>query len=302
MPISQREGARGGGRRAWRRPLDLTPVEAAWGILTVLATNVMMAMRTITIERGYDPREFTLVPFGGMGPTIAGRIIAELGIGRILIPRDPGTFSAFGMLVTDVHQTRSFTRITRLDAAKPAELETVFAEMEEAALADLLQEQFAREQLADAAQRRHALSRAVLRSQRSGRCAERRRRSRGARQALPRGAPAPLRPHGAIRGRRDRQLPGHRGRHDSEAAIQNDSRSPTAFATADTAGNAHRLLQFSRRDPKCRCFAAPRLRAGAVIDGPAVIEEKTSTTVLYPGQRAEIDGYLNIAVASAADA
>src|SRR6202050_1894108 len=129
------------------KPLGLTPVEAARGILTVLATNVTMAMRTITIERGYDPREFTLVPFGGMGPTIAGRIIADLGIGRILIPRDPGTFSAFGMLVTDVHQTRSFTRITRLDAAKPAELERIFADMEEAAVADLMQEQFAREQL-----------------------------------------------------------------------------------------------------------------------------------------------------------
>src|SRR5262249_51491198 len=72
-------------------PLGMSPVEAAWGILTVLATNVMVAMRTITIERGYDPREFTLVAFGGMGPTIAGRIAAELGIGRILVPRDPGT-------------------------------------------------------------------------------------------------------------------------------------------------------------------------------------------------------------------
>ena len=47
-------------------------IEAAWGILRVLATNVMVAMRTITVERGYDPREFTLVPFGGMGSTIAG--------------------------------------------------------------------------------------------------------------------------------------------------------------------------------------------------------------------------------------
>ena len=96
-------------------PLGISPIEAAWGILRVLATNVMVAMRTITVERGYDPREFTLVPFGGMGPTIAGRIAAELGIGRILIPRDPGAFSAHGMLVTDVHQQRSLTRITPVD-------------------------------------------------------------------------------------------------------------------------------------------------------------------------------------------
>jgi N-methylhydantoinase A len=90
----------------------------------------MVAMRTITVERGYDPREFTLVPFGGMGPTIAGMVAAELGIGRILIPRDPGTFSAHGMLVTDAYQERSLTRITSVDVATPSELDAVFAEME----------------------------------------------------------------------------------------------------------------------------------------------------------------------------
>src|SRR5262249_17373395 len=85
-------------------PLGLSATEPAWGILRLLVTNVMVAMRPITVERGYDPRDFTLVPFGGMGPTIAGMVAAELGIGRILIPADPGTFSAHGMLVTDVRQ------------------------------------------------------------------------------------------------------------------------------------------------------------------------------------------------------
>ena len=135
------------------QPLGITPIEAAWGILRVLATNVMVAMRTITVERGYDPREFTLVPFGGMGPTIAGLIAAELGIGRILIPRDPGTFSAYGMLVTDVHQERGLTRITPVDGTTAGELDAIFAEMEKAALADLMREQFPRERLQT---RRHA--------------------------------------------------------------------------------------------------------------------------------------------------
>src|SRR5258707_7081710 len=119
-------------------PLDMTAIEAAWGILRVLVTNVTVAMRTITVERGYDPREFTLVPFGGMGPTIAGMVAAELGIGRILVPRDPGAFSAHGMLVTDVHQERSLTRITPVDGTTPAELDAIFAEMEAAAMEDLL--------------------------------------------------------------------------------------------------------------------------------------------------------------------
>ena len=107
----------------------------------------MVAMRTITVERGYDPREFTLVPFGGMGPTIAGLIAAELGISRILIPRDPGTFSAHGMLVTDVHQQRSLTRITPVDGTTAADLDAIFAAMEADALQDLMQEQIPREHL-----------------------------------------------------------------------------------------------------------------------------------------------------------
>ena len=106
-------------RTTSRRRCGMDVREAAWGVLTVLATNCMSAMRTITVERGYDPREFTLVAFGGMGPTIAWRIAAELGIGRILVPRDPGAFSAWGMLVTDVHQEHSLTRITPLDQATP---------------------------------------------------------------------------------------------------------------------------------------------------------------------------------------
>src|SRR5262249_57916262 len=80
-------------------------------------------------------------------------IAAELGIGRILIPRDPGTFSAHGMLVTDVHQERSVTRITPVDGTTPAEVDAIFIEMETAALEDLMREQFPRERLLT---RRHA--------------------------------------------------------------------------------------------------------------------------------------------------
>jgi N-methylhydantoinase A len=104
-------------------------------------------MRTITVERAYDPREFTPVAFGGMGPTIAGRIAAELGIGRILVPRDPGAFSAWGMLVTDVHQERSLTRITPLDQAAPAAVEALFAELAAQGIEDLLREKLPRERI-----------------------------------------------------------------------------------------------------------------------------------------------------------
>jgi N-methylhydantoinase A len=275
-------------------PLSLTAVEAAWGILTVLATNVTMAMRTITIERGYDPREFTLVPFGGMGPTIAGRIIGDLGIGRILIPRDPGTFSAFGMLVTDVHQTRSFTRITRLDAAKPAKLERIFARMEESALADLMQEQFAREQLT------------TLRS------AGMRYRGQSYEVSVP---VVGLNDDTDLAALGQRFHEAHRRRYghmaQSEAveivnfqvtavgAIPKPQFSAVEAPAMRQSPIPHetRMAYFNSTDAiQVPVFRRSALAAGAVIDGPAVIEEKTSTTVLCPGQQAAIDGHLNIAI------
>jgi N-methylhydantoinase A len=275
-------------------PLDLSTIEAAWGVLTVLATNVMTAMRTITVERGYDPREFTLVPFGGMGPTIAGRIISELGIGRILIPRDPGTFSAYGMLVTDVRQTRSLTRITRLDDAAPADLDAIFAAMEEAALADLMQEQFARDRL-------QTLRNVGMRY-----------RGQSYEVSVP---VAALRDGADIAALIERFHEAHRRRYGHMAqaeAVEIVNFQVTAVGTIPKPQTKRfempkemqpaephemRLAYFDGGDPiEVPVFRRNALAPGATVEGPAVIEEKTSTIVLYPGQRARVDVYLNIEV------
>jgi N-methylhydantoinase A len=276
------------------KPLGLTLIEAAWGILTVLATNVTMAMRTITIERGYDPREFTLIAFGGMGPTIAGRIVGDLGIGRILVPPDPGTFSAFGMLVSDVQQSRSVTHMTRLDAADAAELERIFAEMEESAVAELLKENFAREQVA------------ILRS------AGMRYRGQSYEVSVPVGT---LRGDGDIAALAKRFHEAHRRRYGHMAeseAVEIVNFQVTAIGRIPkpqlheiaapeqgkpTASHATRVAYFGPRDAvEIPVFRRATLRPGTVIEGPAIIEEKTSTIVLYPSQRATTDGYLNIAI------
>ena len=273
-------------------PLGMSTTEAAWGILRVLATNVMVAMRTITVERGYDPREFTLVPFGGMGPTIAGMIAAELGIGRILIPRDPGTFSAHGMLVTDVHQERSLTRITPVDGTTPAEVDAIFTEMETAALEDLMREQFPRERLLT---RRHAGM-----------------RYRG--QSYEVAVPVPR-----LRGPQDmadlitRFHDAHQRRYDHMAqaeAVEIVNFQVTAvgliakpalktFVRTDAPAKPHgaRHTYFSAADAReVPVFRRSTLQPGMRIEGPAIIEEKTSTTVLYPGQRADVDEYLNVEI------
>jgi N-methylhydantoinase A len=275
-------------------PLGMTAIEAAWGILRVLVTNVMVAMRTITVERGYDPREFTLVPFGGMGPTIAGMVAAELGIGRILIPRDPGTFSAHGMLVTDVQQERSFTRITPVDGTTAAELDGIFAELENAALDDLMRENFPRERLLS---RRHAGM-----------------RYRG--QSYDVAVPVPrLRAPQDLTDLVKRFHAAHQRRYGHMAeieAVEIVNFQVTAVGiipkpTLKTFTVPAEMRQQTSSATRQAYFGAteasdvPVLRRAALgpgtpIEGPAVVEEKTSTLVLYPGQRAEVDAYLNIEV------
>lgn len=277
-------------------PLRLSATEAAWGILRVLATNVMVAMRTITVERGYDPREFTLVPFGGMGPTIAGLIAAELGIGRILIPRDPGAFSAHGMLVTDVRQERSVTRITPLDGATLAELDAIFAGMEAGAVEDLLREQFPRERV-------HLHRRAGMRY-----------RGQSYEVAVPvSDLRAPEDMAELIRRFHDahRRRYGHMAQAEAVEIVNfqvtavglipkpatKTFKAPAAGSMAQAAAPVLRRAYFNGRDP-CDVPVLRRdaLPPGARIDGPAIIEEKTSTIVLYPGQHAMIDSYLNIEI------
>jgi N-methylhydantoinase A len=273
-------------------PLEMSATEAAWGILRVLATNVMVAMRTITVERGYDPREFTLVPFGGMGPTIAGIIAAELGIGRILIPRNPGAFSAHGMLVTDVHQQRSLTRVTPVDGTAPAELDAIFATMETAALEDLMREQFPRERLVT---RRHAGM-----------------RYRGQSYEVP----VPVPRLGVPQDMADlveRFHEAHQRRYGHMAqaeAVEIVNFQVTAvaliakpawkrFERTDAPAKPHEARQayFSAGDAReVPVFRRSTLHPGMLIEGPAIVEEQTSTTVLYPGQRAEVDEYLNVEI------
>jgi N-methylhydantoinase A len=274
------------------RPLGMSATEAAWGILRVLATNVTVAMRTITVERGYHPREFTLVPFGGMGPTLAGLVAAELGIGRILIPRDPGAFSAHGMLVTDVQQERSLTRIIPLASTDAAELEAMFAALEEAALADLMAERFARERLTT---RRQAGMRYRGQSYEVAVAVERLRGPEDLADLAQRFHAAHQRRYGHMAQAEAVEIVNFqvtgvglipRPAPETFKGGGGEPPAPT-MRRAFFGGDDIRDIPVWRRDT---------LDPGTRIDGPAVIEERTSTTVLYPGQRAEIDRYRNIEV------
>jgi len=125
-------------------PMGLPPEQAAHGMLRIAAATMMRAIRAVTVERGRDAREFTLMAFGGNGPLFACGLAAELGITRVLVPPMPGLFSAFGLLLaaTEHHTTRSLR--TRLDTADASRLRSVLHEMRRASAERLTADGFSK--------------------------------------------------------------------------------------------------------------------------------------------------------------
>ena len=111
-------------------PLGIDVVAAAHGIVEIANAAMVNALRLVSVQRGYDPREFALIAFGGAGPVHANRLIAETQIRTALIPTSPGTASAMGLLVSDLRHEYSVTMIQRLDRAEPGVLEEAFRTLE----------------------------------------------------------------------------------------------------------------------------------------------------------------------------
>ncbi|MEM4402004.1 MAG: hydantoinase/oxoprolinase family protein, partial [Candidatus Caldarchaeum sp.] len=103
--------------------LGLSVEETAFGVVRLGNDNAAQVIRRISIERGYDPRDFTLVAFGGSGPMFASFIAEELEIGSTVIPSiPPGVFSAWGLLMTDLRHDFIKTTVTRIDSPRALEI------------------------------------------------------------------------------------------------------------------------------------------------------------------------------------
>jgi N-methylhydantoinase A len=113
--------------------LRLEPLEVARGILAVVVANMIRAIQVISVQRGYDPRDFALVAFGGAGPLHASWIARELGIRHILIPERPGLACAFGLLVTDMRSDYTRTKLLPMDGLDAAEINAIFHDLEASA-------------------------------------------------------------------------------------------------------------------------------------------------------------------------
>ena len=129
------------------RPLGVELAHAAYGAHQVAASNMIRAIRSVSSERGRDPRRYAMFAFGGNGPLFAGTMAAALHMRRILVPPAPGLFSAFGLLYADVehHYSRTFRRV--LTEADPAEIDRAWRALEEEGRGQLAQEGFPAERM-----------------------------------------------------------------------------------------------------------------------------------------------------------
>jgi len=120
--------------------LNLTPTELAEGVLAVANANMEKAIRVISVERGFDPREFTLLSFGGAGGMHAAFLARLLNIPKLFIPRNPGILSAIGMLMADIIKDYSLTVMLNQHNADREKLSNLFQDLDQKGRADLLQE------------------------------------------------------------------------------------------------------------------------------------------------------------------
>jgi N-methylhydantoinase A len=136
------ELARAAIERHVAEPLDLSVERAAAGVVRIVDALMAGAVRTISLERGRDPRDFTLMAFGGAGPVHAADVAGELGVRRILVPPCPGCTSALGAVIADSRRDELRTLARRVEDVSTATLEAIVGDLEGRVREALAQEGF----------------------------------------------------------------------------------------------------------------------------------------------------------------
>ncbi len=280
------------GRIADRLGMDV--MATAQGILSVVTANMAKAIRVISVQRGYDPRDYTLMAFGGAGPLHAARLAKELDIGRILVPRNPGILCAMGLLLTDLRADFATTRLTTLGAAAIPEMTSAFAQLSRQAEA-----WFEAEHVGLDARR---ITRTVDM------------RYAGQNYELP--VPVPTGP--VTPALLDMLAQGFAEAHERMYGFVAEGETvqlvtfrveaaglvrKAAFQPHPDAGPSADAAIVGRRDVwlpeaggfvSCPIYDRDKLRAGNRVAGPAIVEQMDATTVILPGMTGRVEPYLNL--------
>ncbi|MDE0168823.1 MAG: hydantoinase/oxoprolinase family protein, partial [bacterium] len=270
--------------------LGLDGERLALGIIEVINAKMSQAIRTLTVERGIEPREFSLVAFGGAGPMHAVALARELGIGEVIVPPDPGGFSAWGMLQSAVRQDFSEAFFQDFADLDTTEVEARFTRLGERAVASLLGEGVDHDRIS-------LIQRVDMRYQ-------------GQEHTLTVTLPdhASPSPNGHLATLRQRFEDTYRARYghsNPDASLETVNLRLTALGDvgrplleanyrpdhpSDLPSKTTPVLFATGSYPTAR-FHRESVMPGQAIAGPAIVEEATATTVIPPEASATIDPY-----------
>jgi N-methylhydantoinase A len=268
----------------------VTREEAALGVIRVANANMERALRLVSVERGHDPRRFTLVSFGGAGGLHAAALAAALRIPRVLVPNYPGAFSALGVLLADVVKDYSRTVMTTVEPSRPIprEIEREFTALERQAKADLKDEGFSESQtrLVRSLAMRYRGQSFELEIEAGG-------------DSISRFHQAHLDRYGHADQNRAVEIVSVRLRGAGIAekpALKRAAR----FARHKAKPQRMAMVWLGERRKQVPVYERAELRPGATIAAPAIIVEYGSTTLVPAGWKAAVDGWQNLVLDSVA--
>ena len=282
--VFEKGGAETAIRETIAEPLGLSTMEAAWAILQVAHDRIAASLRLMTVERGHDPRDFALVAYGGAGPLHACAVLRELEISKALIPPWPGITSALGCITAEIRHdfARSLNvRLDELDAARfYSDLERQVVEGRE-----LIEREGVNVASVDVAYQADMAYEGQVHEVRAPLPARRCDRD-GIREAFERAYSAQY--GNKISGRPVRIVT----TRVSVIGVRRRSAEWNGFgseaAPLDQASIGRRPVYFDNGFVECPVYERGLLGAGVRIDGPAVIEQPDSTTVVEPGTSAVV--------------
>ena len=274
--------------------LGIDADEAARGIIRIANNNMVNALKLVSLNRGHDPRDFTLVAFGGGGAMHAVALAGELGVRKVVIPTGASVFSAWGMMMSDLRRDYFVTRLVDLKPGAAAGIEALFAETEEQA-----RRQFAAEGVDPAdvkflrygkfryQNQEHTTEVLIEGAVGDGRLAE---IAAAFHETYEREytyrLDAPVEMVGI-----------HLVASAEVGKLTVSERKPTG-TPAEAALKGERDVDYALEGVhRARIYDGTKLEPGMEFSGPAVVEDPGTTVVVHPGNRVRIDGYGNIHIA-----
>jgi N-methylhydantoinase A len=283
MPLHRERAEEAVGRLA--RELDLSPLETAAGIVRVANAGMERAIRVVSLARGRDPRRFALFCFGGAGGLHAADLARGLGIPEVIIPPDAGTFSAFGMMAADVVRDASRAVLEPLPAVGRGRRDRLAESLEERLREEMRAEGFEGEDV-------------VLR-----RSLDLRYRGQSFELTVPEGED----PSASFHDLHLRRYGHHRPAVEVELVairVRAVGQVPTPPVEARPEGpseppppDEEASVWFRDGFSTTGVYERRRLAPGHRLDGPAVVTEAGSTTVVPPGWKLRVDGHANLRLA-----